>query len=62
MSLPRALEPFVTFAQVLRRGGFAVSPDQTIGFIEGVGVLGPRSLEDVHRAGLALFSVPPERR
>lgn len=59
--LPRALDPFVRFAQVLRRAGFAVSPDQTIGFIEAVGVLGPRDISDIHEAGKALFSVPPER-
>ena len=59
--LPRSLEPFVRFAQVLRQSGFAVSPDQTVHFIEGVGLLGPRSMTDIHRAGRALFAVPPER-
>jgi uncharacterized protein with von Willebrand factor type A (vWA) domain len=59
--LPRSLEPFVQFAQVLRQSGFAVSPDQTVHFIEGVGLLGPRSMTDIHRAGRALFGVPPER-
>src|SRR5690606_23740542 len=44
-----------------RKAGFAVSPDQTISFLEGVGVLGPRSITDVWRTGRALFSVPPER-
>ncbi|WP_226782269.1 vWA domain-containing protein [Oceaniglobus trochenteri] len=61
MTLPRALSPFVGFAQALRQAGFAVSPDQTASFIEAVGVLGPRDLTDVWRAGRALFSVPPER-
>lgn len=59
--LPRPLDPFVHFAQVLRQSGFAVSPDQTVHFIEGVGLLGPRSMTDIHRAGRALFGIPPER-
>lgn len=62
MTLPRALDPFVGFAQVLRRAGFAVAPDQTVAFIEAVGLLGPDNLRDVHRAALALFAIPPEGR
>ncbi|MFC4667223.1 VWA domain-containing protein [Seohaeicola nanhaiensis] len=59
---PRALAPFLTFAQVLRRAGFAVSPDQTTDFIAAVGLLGPRDMTDIHRAGRALFAIPPERQ
>lgn len=62
MTLPLANRPLVRFAQLLRSAGFAVSPDQTIGFIAAVGLLGPRDITDIHRAGLALFAVPPERR
>lgn len=62
MTLPRAVEPFVGFADLLRRHGFAVSPDQTIDFIAGVGLLGPREIGDVRLAALALFSIQPERR
>ncbi|MDE0922721.1 vWA domain-containing protein [Aurantimonas coralicida] len=58
---PRALDPFLRFAPSLRQAGFAVSPDQTVDFIAAVGVLGPRDLTDIWRAGRALFSVPPER-
>jgi uncharacterized protein with von Willebrand factor type A (vWA) domain len=61
MTAPRALAPFLRFAQVLRHAGFAVSPDQTIGFIDAVGILGPRDMTDIFRAGRALFAVPPER-
>jgi uncharacterized protein with von Willebrand factor type A (vWA) domain len=61
MTLPQATRPFVRFAQLLRHAGFAVSPDQTIGFIAAVGLLGPRDMTDIHRAGRALFAVPPER-
>ncbi|MEM9198297.1 MAG: VWA domain-containing protein [Pseudomonadota bacterium] len=59
--LPSALRPFVDFASVLRGNGFAVAPDQTIGFVRALGALGPRSIDDVHHAARALFAVPPER-
>lgn len=62
MTLPRALDPFIAFPQVLRENGFAASPDQTIGFIEATGLLGPRSIDDVRAAARALFAPPPERR
>lgn len=58
---PQAIKPFLRFAQVLRGAGFAVSPDQTIGFVESVGLLGPRDMTDIYRAGRALFAIPPER-
>jgi uncharacterized protein len=62
MSLPRALKPFVEFPALLRSNGFAVSPDQTIAFIEAVGLLGPRDMADVYRAATASFAPPHERR
>lgn len=58
----RTLDPFFALAQALRSAGFAVSPDQTQGFIAAVGALGPRGIEDVRSAALALFAIPPERR
>lgn len=61
-TIPRALEPFLRFAQVLRRAGFSVSPDQTVDFIEGVGILGPQDIRDVYRAGRSLFAIPVERK
>lgn len=60
-ALPRALDSFVRFAQSLRGAGFAVSPDQTSDFIASVGILGPRDMTDIYRAGRALFSIAPER-
>ncbi len=60
--LPRAAEPFVAFAQVLRANGFAVAPEQTQDFIAGVGLLGPRSMQDIHRAAVATLAPSPERR
>ncbi|RMD91054.1 MAG: VWA domain-containing protein [Alphaproteobacteria bacterium] len=62
MRLPRAAYPFVEFPAILRAHGFAIAPDQTIGFIEAVGLLGPRSIADIHAAGLALLAIPRERR
>ncbi len=61
-ALPRAAAPFVEFPTVLRANGFAAAPDQTMGFVEAVGLLGPRSIDDVRRAAYALFAPPPERR
>ena len=61
-SLPRAVEPFVEFASLLRENNFAVAPDQTMGFVEAVGLLGPRSMNDILQAGRAMFAPPPERR
>lgn len=52
---------FIEFAGLLRANGFAVSPDQTIAFIEGIGLLGPRSITDIRRAGVALLAIPRER-
>jgi uncharacterized protein len=60
--LPRPLEPFIAFASVLRANGFAVAPEQTESFVAGVGLLGPRAIDDVHRAALATLAPPPERR
>ena len=60
-ALPRPIEPFVNFAGVLRSHEFPVSPDQTMAFIEAIGLLGPNNIGDVHRAARALFTVPHER-
>lgn len=59
--LPRAVQPFVSFASVLRAHGFAVAPDQTVDFVEGIGLLGPRDMRDIYRAARALFAIPRER-
>jgi uncharacterized protein len=61
MTLPQASRPFVEFPQILRAHGFAVSPDQTMGFIEAVGLLGPRDMIDIRRAAISMLSVPRER-
>jgi uncharacterized protein with von Willebrand factor type A (vWA) domain len=60
-ALPRASRPLVAFPQRLRRHGFAVAPEQTMAFLEGVTLLGPDSMEDIRRAGKAILAPPPER-
>lgn len=62
MNLPRALQPFMTFAQNLRGAGFAVAPEQTRALIEAVGLLGPMSLMDIRRAAHATLGPGPDRR
>ncbi len=61
MTLPRATQPFVDFASLLREHGFAVSPDQTIDWIAAIGMLGPNSIDDIYRAARALFAITPDR-
>lgn len=61
-ALPQAARPFVSFAALLRRNGFAVVPEQTQSFVAAVGLLGPRAMDDIFRAALATLAPPPERR
>ncbi|MEM9098791.1 MAG: VWA domain-containing protein [Pseudomonadota bacterium] len=60
--LPAAVRPLVSFPTLLRANGFSVSPDQTMGFVEAVGLLGPRGIGDIRQAALALMAIPPDRR
>ncbi|MEM1162835.1 MAG: VWA domain-containing protein [Pseudomonadota bacterium] len=60
--LPRAAHPFVVFASILRANGFAVSPDQTMAWIEGIGLLGPGNVVDIRRSGIALLAIPHDRQ
>ncbi|MFD0914847.1 VWA domain-containing protein [Pseudahrensia aquimaris] len=60
-TMPRAAQAFVEFAQVLRQNGFAVAPEQTAAFIEAIELLGPRGLEDIRNAGIAMLSIPRAR-
>lgn len=61
-NLPHASRPFVEFPQILRKHGFAVSPDQVISFIEAVGLLGPQDIIQIRNAGLAILAISKERR
>ncbi len=60
--LPAAARPFVSFPPLLRQNGFAVSPDQTVDFMAGVDLLGPRSIGDIRQAATALLAIPHERQ
>ncbi|MCV6592673.1 MAG: VWA domain-containing protein [Silicimonas sp.] len=60
-ALPRTVRPFVEFPTILRAHGFAVAPDQTIGFLQAIDLLGPRDMGDIRRAGLAMMAIPKER-
>ena len=60
--LPRAARTFVSFVTLLRANGFAIAPEQTIAFLAGIDLLGPRGPEDIRQAGLATLAPPPERR
>ena len=62
LEVPRAAQPFVSFPPMLRANGFAAAPEQTMAFLQAVGLLGPRSIADVRRAAHAMFAPPPERR
>jgi uncharacterized protein with von Willebrand factor type A (vWA) domain len=59
---PRALDPFLAFPRALRAEGFGAAPAQTESFLAAVGLLGPRSIQDVRRAAHAIFGPGPERR
>ena len=59
--LPRAARPLVEFPTALRATGFSVSPDQTVGFVEAVGLLGPRHMDDIRSAALAMLAIPHDR-
>lgn len=59
--MPPAARVFVDFAALLRAHGFAIAPDQTMGLIEAVGLLGPRSMADIRRAGVAMLAIPNAR-
>ncbi|TPM06620.1 VWA domain-containing protein [Mesorhizobium sp. B2-3-11] len=61
-SLPRAAAPFLGFARLLRRYGFAIAPEQVSGFMQAVTLLGPRSMADIREAALATLAPPPDRR
>ncbi len=61
-ALPRATRPFVEFPTLLRANGFAVAPEQTTSFLAAIGLLGPRSIEDIRQAAYATLAPQPERR
>ena len=61
-ALPRAVQPFIGFAALLRANGFSVAPEQTQTFLEAITLLGPKSIADIRRAGHAVLAPPAGRR
>ena len=57
----RTIAPFLGFAALLRRAGFAVAPEQVISWLSGIELLGPRGIGDIRRAAHATLAPPPER-
>jgi uncharacterized protein len=57
----RTLAPFLEFSSLLRRAHFAVAPEQTIAWLSGIELLGPRGIGDIRRAAHATLAPPPER-
>ena len=62
MTLPAAARHLVAFAPILRANGFAVAPDQTMAFVEAVGLLGPRGIADIRKASMATMGINADRR
>ncbi|PWW01442.1 hypothetical protein DFR52_102104 [Hoeflea marina] len=60
--LPQAARPLFGFARLLRRHGFPVAPEQVTGFMQAVYLLGPRSMDDIREAALAMLAPQPDRR
>jgi uncharacterized protein with von Willebrand factor type A (vWA) domain len=60
-----ALEPaaanLLGFARLLRAAGFRIAPEQAVTFIQGVVLLGPRSMDDIREAACATLAPPPDR-
>lgn len=61
-TLPRPVQPFVEFAQILRAHGFAIAPEQITDFVAAIGLLGPQEMSDIRNSALAMLAVPQERR
>lgn len=59
--LPRAVRPLAGFCTFLRGFGFSVTSGQATDFMAATALLGPRSMDDIRRAGRAVLGPPPER-
>lgn len=60
-ALPKAARPFAGFSRHIRHFGFPVAGEQTIAFMLGVTLLGPRSMEDIRQAAIATLAPPHDR-
>lgn len=62
MTLPPPAANLLGFARLLRAAGLGNSPEQAVAFLEGVALLGPRSMDDIREAALATLAPQPDRR
>lgn len=60
-ALPPVAANLLGFARLLRAAGFRLAPQQVITFMQGVTLLGPRSMDDIRQAALAALAPPPDR-
>lgn len=60
--LPPAAAQLAGFARLLRGAGFPVAPEQITTFLAAVGLLGPRTMDDIAQAALATLAPDPARR
>ena len=57
----RTIAPFLAFAALLRRSGFAVAPEQIMAWLAAIEILGPTGIGDIRRSAHAILAPPPER-
>ncbi|RVD35915.1 VWA containing CoxE family protein, partial [Mesorhizobium sp. M4A.F.Ca.ET.020.02.1.1] len=60
--MPRAAEPLLGFARLLRHHAFPIAPEQVSSFMQAVTLLGPRLMNDIREAALATLAPSPDRR
>ncbi|AZO74552.1 MAG: VWA domain-containing protein [Mesorhizobium sp.] len=60
--LPRAAEPLLGFARLLRHHAFPIAPEHVSSFMQAVTLLGPSSMSDIREAALATLAPSPDRR
>ena len=60
-AMPAPARHLAGFPPFLRGFGFTTSLEQTIAFLAGVELLGPRGIDDVRRAAIATLAPPRER-
>jgi uncharacterized protein with von Willebrand factor type A (vWA) domain len=61
-AIPPAAAHLLGFGRLMRAAGFAIAPEQATGFMRATTLLGPRSMEDIRQAALAMLAPPPDRR
>jgi hypothetical protein len=60
-TLPASITHLIDLMLYLRRAGFAFAADQSIAFLHGITLMGPRRLDDIRMTARATLAPPPER-